>query len=311
MARCQTIAALLPLFVFDFNAATSAQAAPAQPATESAPESAAETAVPEAAATPAQMPTDAPPPAAAEVPAAALAPAAPGAALNPPLWGGALRARWISLPSWFLGMFTKANRALSSYGVGLEGFRRKRDLENRDRFSEMSLGVGYQNMSPPDGNWLGNNHSAALDTDWVQFKNFGFWTIDFSYLVRQYFNEVFGIHYGAGLGLAIVQGDVLRTSSYGCTEQNINTCRPRVCNGGPCTPKTLTEQGLKDSQTGQPDNPDTPHRFREGSIPGAIPIINLVLGIDFRIPTVPGLELRLEGGFFDAFFLGGGAAYVY
>lgn len=229
--------------------------------------------------------------------------------VNAPHYGGAFRARWITLPSWFLGMFTKANRALSSYGVGLEGFRRKRDADDPNRFTEIMLAIGYQNMSPPDGNWLGKGKDPTLDTDWVQFKNFGFWTIDFSYIGRQFFNEVVGIHYGAGLGLAIVQGDVLRTSSQGCKAGNLSTpqCRPNVC----LNPKGgCTDAELKPTE-GAKDQWNDPHRFREGSIPAVIPLINLVTGVDFRIPTVPGLEFRLEGGFYNALFLGGGVAYVH
>lgn len=231
--------------------------------------------------------------------------------VNAPHFGGALRARWITLPSWFLGMFTKANRALSSYGVGLEGFRRKRDADDPNRFTEISLALGYQNMSPPDGNWLGKGKDAAIDTDWVQFKNFGFWTIDFSYLGRQYFNEVVGVHYGAGLGLAIIQGDVLRTSSANCRSGNLSSkeCRPLVCSNGVCTETALKNSEKHDD--GQSDSPATPHRFREGSIPAVIPLINLVAGIDFRVPSAPGLEFRVEGGFYNALFLGGGVAYVY
>ena len=229
----------------------------------------------------------------------------------PPHYGAAFRARWITLPSWFLKMFTQANRPLSSYGVGFEGVRRKRDAENPNRFWEISLGVSYQNMSPPDGNWLGNNHTASTDTDWVQFKNLGLWTVDLSVIQRQFFNDVIGVHYGAGLGLGIVQGDVLRTSSAGCTEKDIGNsklCRPNVCkspNGG------CTEAELRPTQTGAQDQWNTPHRFRENSIPPAIPVLNLVFGLDFRIPQAPGLEFRLDAGFFDALFLGGGVGYIY
>jgi hypothetical protein len=80
-----------------------------------------------------------------------------------------------------------------------------------------------------------------------------------------------------------------------------------VCKDGKCT-----EDALKATEkNGNSDSPATPHRFREGSIPGAIPLINLVTGIDFRIPTVPGLEIRAEGGFYNAFFLGGSVAYFH
>ena len=309
MARRLTIVAFAPMFILSFAAAASAKgkAAPAQP-DEAQPAEA--TAPPtEAAVEPAE---------AQAPPAAEAAVAAEGAAVmrpvNPPQFGGAFRARWITLPNWFLGMFTKANRALSSYGVGFEGFRRKRDMENPNRYWEISLGVGYQNMSPPDGNWLGKDHNASVDTDWVQFKNFGFWTVDFSFLQRQYFNDVFGIHYGAGLGLAIIQGDILRTSSSSaCTDSNTSNakaCRPVVCtspNGG------CTEAELKSTESGQlgTDSPTNPRRFREGSVPGAIPILNLIFGLDFRIPQAPGLEFRIDAGFFDALFLGGGVGYLF
>jgi hypothetical protein len=231
---------------------------------------------------------------------------------NAPQFGGALRGRWITLPRWFLGMFTRASRGLSSYGVGLEGFRRKRDAEDPNRFTEISLALGYQSMGPPDGNWLGRGKTAGLDTDWVQFKNFGFWTIDFSYIGRQFFNDVVGIHYGAGLGLAIVQGDVLRTSSAGCTANNLSSksCRPLVCgDDGVCTEAEL--KGSENRADGRDDEPATPHRFREGSIPAVIPLINLVTGVDFRIPTVPGLEFRVEGGFYNALFMGAAVSYLH
>ena len=308
MARRSTIVAFAPMFILGFAAAARAQSG-------AAPTEAVEAQPAEAQATEAQP--------AAEAPAVAE-----GAALmrpvNPPQFGVAFQARWISLPSAFFGLFTKANRPLSSYGVGLEGFRRKRDAENPNRFWELALGVGYQNMSPPDGNWLGNNHAANIDTDWVQFKNFGFWTIDFSFIQRQYFNDVFGIHYGAGLGLTIIQGDILRTSSYGpwdpaanngaggfdipCTDQNLSTCRPKVCTGGVCT-----EAELKNTQTGAPDSATDPHRFREGSVPGAIPALSLFFGLDFRVPQAKGLEFRINAGLFDlmVIFLGGGVAYVF
>ena len=315
MPRRLTIVALAPLLMLGLSAAAHAKKKTPRPAPKEEP-------AVEAPAPPKAEP--APPPVEEEAssetevaPPAEQAPVVPAAAapvatmVIPPHFGGAFRARWMTLPNWFLGMFTKASRPLSSYGVGFEGFRRKRDAENPNRFWEISLGVGYQDMSPPDGNWLGRNHAASSDTDWVQFKNFAFWTVDLSFIQRQFFNEVFGIHYGAGLGLAIVQGKILRTSSLNCTEKNTSNskvCRPRVClspNGG------CKESELQPTQNGAADSPGDPHRFRENSVPGAIPILNLLFGFDFRVPQAPGLELRIDAGFFDALFLGGGGGYVY
>jgi hypothetical protein len=80
-----------------------------------------------------------------------------------------------------------------------------------------------------------------------------------------------------------------------------------VCTGGVCTEAELQAS----ANSNQQDTPATPHRFRESSVPGAIPILNLMFGVDFRVPQAPGLEFRIDAGFFDALFLGSGVAYVF
>src|SRR3954470_2634854 len=75
-------------------------------------------------------------------------------------YGVAARLRWVSVPAWMLNLFTKKNKPLSSWGTGIEVFRRKAHFQLTGSFS-------YQNMSPDDGNWLGkgDNHPANTDTD--------------------------------------------------------------------------------------------------------------------------------------------------
>ena len=314
MPRRLMIVALVPMLVVGLGATASAKK---KAKAEEAPPAEAESPPAEAPAPPAEapaLPAEAAALPAAEALAAEEAPA-PMPPVNAPHWGGAFRARWVSVPHWILSSFTKASQSVSSYSIAIEGYRRKPDEDNPNRFWEVSFAVGYQNMSAPDGNWLGKNKIAAVDTDWVQFKNnFGFWPFDLTFIQRQYFNDVFGIHYGAGWGLAIIQGEILRTSSGGaCTDANVgdpSKCRPIVCTspGGGCTEGEL--QGTQSRPLGS-DKADAPRRFRENSVPGAILIINLLVGFDFRIPSVKGLEFRLEGGFYDALFLGGGLAYTY
>ena len=229
---------------------------------------------------------------------------------NAAKYGVAFRARWISVPSWFLGLFTQKNVPLSSYSVGLEGYRRKQDRDDPNRTWELSVGIGFQDMSMPDGYWLGKGKDASVDTDLVQAKNFGLITMDAAFVSRQYFSRYFGIHYGAGLGLAVVRGKIMRTSARpdgqgGFTVVNRNGQQM-------CDRNASCHEDLLTQSQGQPDNgPGDPHRFQENSVPGAIPIINLLFGLDFPIPDAKGLEFRLEGGFFDAFFLGGSAGYVF
>jgi len=220
------------------------------------------------------------------------------------VYGAGARLRWVSVPSWMLGLFTKENQSLSSYGIAGEFFRRKGEMD-------IMFGLSYQRMGPPDGNWLGKGHDANIDTDLVQFRNFGFVGIDANLIWRSVISEYVAFRYGAGLGLAIMTGQMLRTSAANCTEQNkgdVTVCKPIVCRGTRCTEAELAAS----SRTGTIDNgPGDPHRFKDSNVPGAIPILNLVTGFDFHMPQDEGLELRLEGGFYDAFFLGMAAGYLF
>jgi hypothetical protein len=280
-------------------------------AQETAQTPAAESAGTTAAPAPTGEPSAAP---AAEEPSATAAAAAPAAAaLDAPQYGLAFRFRWVSVPSWFLGLFTLKNRPLSSYGYALEGFRRKRDKDDPHRTWELSAAIGYQDMSPPDGYWLGKGKDIKNDTDLVQARNFSLITMDAAFISRQYFSPYFGIHYGAGLGLAVVRGKILRTSAkYNQANGQFSVVSngTTICDANAkCNEAQLSATSQSGGQS--EDSVDTPHRFEETSIPGAIPIINLLFGLDFPIPDAKGLEFRVEGGFFDAFFIGGTAGYVF
>jgi hypothetical protein len=212
--------------------------------------------------------------------------------------------RLVSVPSWMLGLFTVENVPLSTFGsFGVEVFRRRPDYD-------IVFAVTYQNMNPADGNWLGKGKEASVDTDFVQPRGVSLLGAEVSFVSRKMFSDYFGLHYGAGLGLAVVRGDVLRISNAGCTKANAGdeaACRPKVCEPNGCT-----EAILKGSEGGVDGGPSQPSRFKDSDIPGAFPILNLVVGLDFRIPDlVPGLEARLEGGFHDAFFVGTSFAYVF
>ena|SRR2546423_5154198 len=218
------------------------------------------------------------------------------------VYGAALRARWVSVPGWLLSTFLKQSVPLSSYGLGLELVRRKEDVD-------FALGLTYQNMSPRDGNWLGRSNVAALDTDLVQFRGLALVGLDASFTWRRRFNQYAGLRYGAGLGIGLLPGKVLRVSDAGCTDANAGdtrACRPLYC-----PPQGCTEAMHRQHEGGVDNGPTDPHRYQEPSIPGAFPIINLAVGLEFHVPQVPGLELRLDGGFYDAFVLGFAGAWLF
>jgi len=222
-------------------------------------------------------------------------------------YGVGARLRWVSVPAWMLNLFTKRNVPLSSWAAAAEFMRRKGEFD-------FIVSVGYQSMSPGDGNWLGRDHDASIDTDYVQFKGLGFWGADASFVWHTFFNDWIGMHYGAGLGLGIVTGQMLRTSDgTGCTEANagnVQACHPigAICTNGVCSDSSLAS--LNPGGSAATDSAATPHRFVDGDVPPAIPIVNVLVGVDLRLPHVRGWEAKIEGGFYDAFFLGLGVGYT-
>lgn len=219
-------------------------------------------------------------------------------------YGLGVRARWVSVPSFLLGTFLSQSKALSSYTVGLEGIRRHGDFD-------FVLGVAWQSLSPPDGNWLGKGKNPATDTDYVQFRGLGAVSIDAAFIRRNELSQYVTFHYGGGLGLGIVTGKMLRTSdgTSGCSTSpgDVTKCYPNLappCSSGPCSESQLA------ASSGTTDTPERGSRFTDGNIPPVYPIINLLTGLDFRIPNADGLELKVEVGyFFPYFFAGGGLSY--
>src|SRR5262245_36445192 len=238
------------------------------------------------------------------VPAGAIGEEAPAARAADLSYGVAARLRWVTVPAWLLNLFTKKNVPLSSWGTGIEFFRRKANFD-------LVLSFSYQNMSPPDGNWLGKGHMASIDTDYVQFSGLALWGVDLSFVWHAPINEWFGIHFGAGIGVAYVAGDILRTSNAGCTEANagdFTMCKPV---GSTYNPSSNTLTLSPTTLLPGPDDNANPHRFADPNVPPVLPIVNLLVGVDFRLPQVRGWEARIEGGFYNAFFLGGAIGYTF
>jgi hypothetical protein len=226
-------------------------------------------------------------------------------------YGADMRLRWISFPGWLLGLLAQENVPVSSHSWSLSLFRRKGDLD-------MALGFTRQDMTPPDGNWLGKGYKASENTDFVQVRGLTLWGVDASFTWRTDFNDYVGLRYGGGIGIALIRGKVMRISAAcrepdPCIDANAGDRRyfyPRIDG---CTAKGCSETGLQKSAvpgaTGD-GGPGDPHRFMQ-DIPPALPVLSMLLGLSFRTPDAPGLELRVESGFYNAFFLGGGAAYVW
>lgn len=199
-------------------------------------------------------------------------------------YGVAVRGFWVSVPQWILHPFVSQNVPLSSWGTGIQVFRRKGNFD-------IALSFNYQNMSPPPGNWLGNGNKPATDTSYLVFNNFALYGIDASFIWHAFFTNWFGMHYGAGVGIGIVGGNIVRIKALdgNCTAQNVGD------------PNQCTHKSIASLASASP----------LADVPPVVPILNAVLGVDFRVPTLRGWEARIEGGFYDAFFLGGGVGYTF
>ena len=199
---------------------------------------------------------------------------------NERVWGVALRARYVSVPGWLLGFFTSHNVPLGTWGHwGIEGFRRMGHFQ-------VTLGLSYQNMSPPDGNWLGKGNPPETDTRFLQFRGLSLYSADVAFTGGGMLTPWFGLHAGAGLGLGLVRGSLYVSTSEGCTDANVGDltqCRP--------VPPLS--------------------RSPSSDVLPVVPIVNVLVGMDFRLPETKGWEAKIEGGFFDAFFVGLGIGYTF
>jgi hypothetical protein len=226
---------------------------------------------------------------------------------TPAVYGVGARLRMTSVPKWLLGLFLDSSVPLTSYTAGMEFFRRTGNFD-------LVLGLAYQPLSPDAGNWLGKGNPSSTDTDYIQFDGLAAYSFDAAFILHTAFNEYVGMHYGGGVGIGITTGRMLRTSNgsngpngtTGCAidPSNVTLCHPVVCQTGPCT------EGQLKATEGGTDGPMTPSRFSDNHIPTVFPIVNLITGLDFRVPNVPGFAVKFDMGyFFPYFFLGGSVAY--
>ena len=216
-------------------------------------------------------------------------------------FGFGVRGRVTSVPRWMLGLFLDESVPLTSYTAGAEFFRRSGNFD-------LVIGVAYQNLSPKDGNWLGSGNDRSTDVDFIQFRNLASWSLDAAFILHTEFNEYIGMHYGGGVGIGIITGKMLRTSngSAGCAtdpgsvvDSTRSFVRPAPAPKVNCAPPRGEETRAADAGP-----------FPDNRVPTVYPIVNLVTGLDVRLPTVPGFAIKLDVGYFFPYFFGGlSAAY--
>ena len=174
-----------------------------------------------------------------------------------------LRQTWV--PKSIIELFVdKAAGGSSELGYRFELFRRKGDFE-------VQLGLEYESIYVQPGIWVQKGQDPANGgADHVFFNNFGWFTIEATFLNHTPINKYVALRYGGGAGLGILKGSVNRTDS------TCNSSDPSQANDNTC------------HDTPMP-NDNTPY-----NLPPVFPVINAIIGLQIR-PT-DNIVINVEGG---------------
>lgn len=137
-------------------------------------------------------------------------------------------------------------------GYSIEFARRGQDIE-------FVFGFGYDRLEATDGYYLetGGVPTVAGQVDFTTFEDFEVYTIDAAFLGYWELHKILSVRYGAGLGVGLVRGQIVRTDQI-CTSGNLER---------DCAPDPNGAQ-LREAM----------------DIPPVLPIIQAQVGVQFR-PT--------------------------
>jgi hypothetical protein len=195
-------------------------------------------------------------------------------------WGIGARSRFIFMPAGVIELFVEHATSMNSVSFGGEVIRRKGNFD-------IVFGIEYGNISPEDGLYQEPDEDPSMMgmyPDYVRFDNFALLSLDASFLWHVNLTDFMMFRYGAGIGIGVVLGGFTQTD----TTCNNTTTIDDLDNPNACT------------LTGTPE---------DGDPPPVVPIVNLLLGLRFKIADQ--LGVNIEAGFRDVFFVGGGIGYFF
>jgi hypothetical protein len=220
-------------------------------------------------------------------------------------YGVDIRFRQVFLPSGLLGVFVdQAAGGASNGGIGVDLVRRRGNVE-------LQLGFEYEHINIKEGVYI-NKGDDVTKGDTVDYilgppgdghgdTNFGWFTLEFTFLSHHAFNKYVALRYGGGAGIGFLTGSIKRWDTM-CAAGATNT------NNTPqCVPQQLGTGGqgitVQDS-TGAPETAPVAY-----NLPFAFPVINAILGVQIR-PT-PKAVINIEGGLRTLPFIGMSAGYFF
>ncbi len=216
-------------------------------------------------------------------------------------YGIDLRIRQVFVPSALLGLFVdRTPGGASNTGIGVDLIRRRGDLE-------LQLGFEYEHINIAEGVFIEKDKTVPGDAaDYVLSpdhapENFGWFTIEFTFMNHARINKYLSFRYGGGAGLGIMTGGVYRWDVQ---------CSGGATNANPvpgCVPGDHVTGGTghtSDDSTGAPES--TPVKY---DIPAVFPVINAIIGLQIK-PTDK-MVINLETGIRTLPFLGFSVGYFF
>lgn len=203
--------------------------------------------------------------------------AAPAHAEKPKAeFGFGASARQLRLTRGLLELASKeAPPGTRTEGYSIEFARRGAELE-------FVFGFGYDNWEASNGYYLesGGNPSVPGQVDFVEFDGLHLFTADASFVGYLPLHKILSLRYGAGLGIAMVRGQALRTDAQCSSERIRRDCVP---------------------------DPDGAQQREPMDIPKALPVVQALIGLQFR--PVEAVAINLDLGLHNVPYVGAGLMF--
>jgi hypothetical protein len=213
-------------------------------------------------------------------------------------YGVGVRLRSVWVPKAILELFViRAAGGAHNYGVGV-------DLSRRRGNTELQLGFEYEHINVGQGVWINNGDNVATgdEADYVlgpdatsgSGHQFGWFTLEFSFINHAPITPWLSFRYGAGLGIGVLIGEI--------DHYNI------VCAAG--STNAAPEPGCIAPRFGGTGT------YSEGQatlvkydLPPVFPVVNAIVGLQFK-PT-DNMTINLEGGIRTMPFVGTSASFFF
>lgn len=220
-------------------------------------------------------------------------------------FGVGLHIRAMFIHPWLLGLFFDQSTPLNSMAFGGEFIYRRGTLDIIG-----SIDFGF--YSPKDGNYLENGKSPATEVDYIQFDGLNVLAFSVHFIKHHEILPWMSFIWGGGVGIGIVLGNIYRVSAgKGCDSETAgdeSRCMPNSNTWDPNNPNRWLNDPNNQGKESD-DSPTNPKRWKEDGVWPVVPIVHLLVGLDFKISDQFGV--RVDGGFRNAFYVGATGNYFF